>query len=145
VKANPGAIGYVSGAADLAGVKVLRVTGYRVIVNAANPMDSMSKVQLGRLFLKKSAAWDDGTPAVPVDQVRTADVRALFTDEVLKKRVNNVISHWQQMAFSGRGVPPSELNSDADVLAFVKANRGAIGYVSRGEPLADVKIVRVGE
>jgi ABC-type phosphate transport system substrate-binding protein len=42
--------------------------------------------------------------------------------------------------FSGKDVPPPEKGTDADVVAFVKSNPGAIGYVAAGS--ADgVKVV----
>ena len=45
--------------------------------------------------------------------------------------------------FSGRDVPPAIAKSDAEVLAFVRANRGAVGYVTAGADLAGVKVLAV--
>jgi hypothetical protein len=45
--------------------------------------------------------------------------------------------------FSGRDTPPAIKASDASVLEFVRANPGAIGYVSPGADLAGVKVVSV--
>jgi hypothetical protein len=58
--------------------------------------------------------------------------------------VSAVESYWQQAIFSGRSVPPLEKASDAEVLAFVRANPGAVGYVSGGADLgASVKELTV--
>jgi ABC-type phosphate transport system substrate-binding protein len=43
-----------------------------------------------------------------------------------------VKSYWQQQIFSGRDVPPPEKQTENDVVAFVRSNPGAIGYVSKG-------------
>jgi len=54
-----------------------------------------------------------------------------------------VKSYWQQQIFSGRDVPPVEKSSDAQVVAFVKQNPGAIGYVAEGTDTAGTKVVTV--
>jgi hypothetical protein len=54
-----------------------------------------------------------------------------------------VRSYWQQLIFSGRDVPPPELDSDADVVKYVSKHAGAIGYVSGNGDLAGVKVVIV--
>jgi ABC-type phosphate transport system substrate-binding protein len=53
--------------------------------------------------------------------------------------------YWTQSVFSGRAVPPPEKRSDADVVAFVRENPGAIGYVSQGASIDGVKRVTVKE
>jgi ABC-type phosphate transport system substrate-binding protein len=50
------------------------------------------------------------------------------------------VHYWQQMIVSGRGVPPAK-TSDQDVLAYVKANPGAIGYVGADAPTEEVKVI----
>ncbi len=55
-------------------------------------------------------------------------------------------SFWQQQIFSGKDVPPEKKKSDAEVIEFVSANPGAIGYVSVSASLGDgVKAVSVSE
>src|SRR5204863_7666841 len=41
-------------------------TGYKMIVNPSNPIESVSKAQAARFFLE-NAVWDDGRPATAVD------------------------------------------------------------------------------
>jgi ABC-type phosphate transport system substrate-binding protein len=145
VKTNAGAIGYVSGATATSGVKVVTVTGFRMIINSSNPISLMSKAKVGRMLLKKTTKWRDGEKAKPVDQGRSSVARELFSKKVLGKTVRQVMSYWQQKVFSGRAVPPPQMKSDREVLDYVKANRGAIGYVSRRAPLKGVKVLRVTE
>ena len=45
--------------------------------------------------------------------------------------------------FSGTDVPPPEFSSDADVVAYVRARTGAIGYVSAVPADGSVKVVRL--
>ena len=41
-----------------------------IIVNKANPLDSMSEAEVRRLFLGEKTAWPDGTKAFPLLQRR---------------------------------------------------------------------------
>ena len=117
--------------------------GYKVIVNSSNGTSSLAKKDLSQLFMKKTPKWSDGTPVVAVDQTEKASVRERFTQEVHGKSVAAVKSYWQQQIFSGREVPPVEKSSDAQVVAFVKQNAGAIGYVGESADTAGVKVVGV--
>jgi ABC-type phosphate transport system substrate-binding protein len=116
---------------------------YQIIVNAANPTPSLTRDQVRKIFLKKMVKWDSGTPILPVDQVASSPVRAVFTKVVHEKTVGAISSYWQQQIFAGRDVPPAEKSTDAAVVAFVKANPGAIGYVAGGTAGAGFKILTV--
>ena len=48
---------------------------------------------------------------------------------------------WQCLILRGREVPPPEVSSDEEVIAFVKSRPGAIGYVSSAARLDGVKEV----
>ncbi|MFL6245277.1 MAG: hypothetical protein ACJ74H_04580 [Thermoanaerobaculia bacterium] len=117
--------------------------GYKVIVNNANGKSSLAKKELAQLFMKKTAQWSDGTPVVAADQTEKSAVRERFTLEVHGKSVSAVKSYWQQQIFSGRDVPPVEKSSDALVIAFVKQNAGAIGYVAESADTSGVKVITV--
>jgi ABC-type phosphate transport system substrate-binding protein len=102
--------------------------GFVLIANAAGP-SSMSKAEVSRIFLKK------GGQLVAVDQDKDANVRNAFSKAVLGRPVAAVLSYWQQQIFSGGEAPPAERASDAEVLAYVRGNPRAIGYVSAGADL----------
>ena len=54
------------------------------------------------------------------------------------------MAYWQKMIFSGREVPPPEKTSSAEVVAYVRANRGAIGYVAADAALgAGVRVLKI--
>jgi ABC-type phosphate transport system substrate-binding protein len=115
---------------------------FAVVVNASNPVSSLSKDEVAKLFLKKTVSWKSGQSAAPVELPATAKVRESFAREVLNKSVAQVRSYWQQQIFSGRDVPPPEKPTEDDVLAYVRANPNAIGYVSRTANIGrGVKIV----
>jgi ABC-type phosphate transport system substrate-binding protein len=104
----------------------------------------MKKDRVNALFLKRIARWDDGNPVMPVNLDRASATREAFTRAVHGKTVSAIESNWQQQIFAGREAPPTQRNGDAEVLAFVRANPGAIGYVSESATLgSDVKAVPI--
>jgi ABC-type phosphate transport system substrate-binding protein len=116
---------------------------YKLVVNPANPTASLPRAEIARLFLKKTAAWPDGAATQVIDQERNSAVRQAFSQDVHQKSADAIAAYWQTAVFSGRDVPPAIAKSDAEVLAFVRANRGAAGYVSADADLTGVKVLAV--
>lgn len=108
----------------------VRSDGFVIVVNEKNPVSTMPRGLVSRLFLKKVSRWDTGAVALPVDLPADSPVRHAFTRHVLAKSVGSVKAYWQQQIFSGRDVPPPEKPSDEAVLDFVQSNPAAIAYVS---------------
>lgn len=107
----------------------------RIVVHPSNAARSAVPSFLADAFLKKVTRWPNGETIRPLDQVPSNPVRRLFSRSILKRTVTAVRSYWQQRIFSGRDVPPPELDSDAAVIAYVERNPGAIGYVSSSAKL----------
>ncbi len=119
---------------------------FKVVVNASNAVGSLGAAALQRLFLKKDTRWVGGEAVDPVDQSAKSPVRAAFTTQVHGKDVGSVKSYWQKQIFSGRGTPPPEMPSDAEVLAYVRSHVGAVGYVASDVAVGDgVKVVKVAD
>jgi ABC-type phosphate transport system substrate-binding protein len=117
--------------------------GWRVIVNLQNPVGGVDRKFLAEAFLKKTTRWPNDELIRPVDLEPDAALRRRFSDDVLKKSVAAVKSYWQQMVFSGRGLPPPELDSEEQIVRFVLKNPGAIGYVSGNTDVAGAKVIPV--
>ena len=116
---------------------------YRVIVNAENGMTTLDRKFLTDAFLKKTTRWPNGAFIRPVDLGADSAVRRRFSEDVLNRSVAAVKSYWQQLIFSGRAIPPPELEAEADIIQYVARYRGAIGYVSANGELAGVRVVSV--
>jgi ABC-type phosphate transport system substrate-binding protein len=117
---------------------------FRVIVNVHNPAGSAAREFLADVFLKRASRWESGEPARPVDLRPDSGARRAFSLGILKRPVAAVRRYWQQRIFSGRDVPPPELDSDESVTRYVATHAGAIGYVSFSVQLGDgVKVLSV--
>jgi len=114
-----------------------------LIVNSKNETTKLDKKTVADIFLKKQTHWSDDSTIKPVDQTKSAPVRARFSQDVLDRSVTSVRTYWNQVVFSGGGVPPPELDSDAGIVKYVIANPGAIGYVTRSADTKGIKIVEI--
>lgn len=104
--------------------------GFVVVTHPGVTTPPLSRDAWSAIFLKKVRKWPNGTPIIPLDQEETSVVRIAFTTKLHRKRIAAVRTYWHQQIFAGREMPPLEKASDAEVVAFVKATPGAVGYVS---------------
>lgn len=115
-------------------------TAYVVIVHPDNPAKSVTKSELSQLLLKSRPRWEHGPAVEPVDLDSKSHVRQAFSKDIHGRSASSIKNYWQRI-FSGHGVPPPELASESQVVAFVKSHPGAIGYVSAEARLNGVKIL----
>ena|SRR5438874_4375358 len=116
--------------------------GYKVIVNSSNPLVSISRDNVSRIFLKKTTKFPNGLGASPVDLSVNSSTRESFSKDVHGKPASAVDAYWQQLIFSGRDVPPAQ-KSEGGAIEFVRSNENGIAYVSAGADTAGVKVVKV--
>jgi ABC-type phosphate transport system substrate-binding protein len=114
-----------------------------VIVHPKNSASKLDKKVVADGFLKKRTRWGDDKAMQPIDQKKSASVRADFSKRILDRSVASVRTYWNQIVFSGRGVPPPEADSDEAVVTYVANNPGAIGYVGSSTKLDGVKVIPV--
>jgi hypothetical protein len=116
---------------------------FRLITYPGRPGTSVSRQFVADAFLKNVTRWPDDEAIRPVDQRSDSAVRRRFSDSVLRRSVSAVKTYWQQRIFSGRGVPPPELESDEAVVRYVEVNPGALGYVAGSAPTGKTKVLSV--
>jgi ABC-type phosphate transport system substrate-binding protein len=133
----PVAVVLLLGAAAVAGA-----ADYAVVINSANTVTGLDRRAVSALFLRRVSQWEGGTAVLPVDGPNSS-AREAFSKEVHGRKASAVRSHWLQVIFSGRGVPPPEKASDQEVIEYVKTHPGAIGYVSSEAAMADVRVLKV--
>lgn len=114
-----------------------------IIVNKANPVKSMTLVELRRIFMKQNRMWPHADSIVPVDFDATSPVREAFSQKVLGRSVREMADFWVQQGITQGLTPPSTQRSTRALLRFVASVSGAIGYVPAGEADDTVSVVKV--
>jgi ABC-type phosphate transport system substrate-binding protein len=117
----------------------LLMAGDIVIIGNKSVVESkINKQDLKNIFLGKKTTWSDNKKIVFVTQ-DNAGVSDQFLSEYVNKSVSQFSSYWKEKVFTGQGTPPKSFASDKELVQFVSQTEGAIGYVSSGEGLDNVK------
>ena len=116
---------------------------FRVIAHPETKVTSVDRDFLKDVFLKRATRWPGDEVVRPVDHAPDTAVRRKFSQDVLGRSVTAVKSYWHSAIFAGRDVPPPELDTDAQVIAYVQKHPGAIGYVSATADISGVKLLTV--
>lgn len=105
--------------------------------NAAN----LSEKDVQRIFLGKEKKFSTGEETIPVNLPADNASRTSFDDSVLGRSTAQVAAYWAKLVFTGQGIPPKEVNTDADVINLIKSNKSVIGYIDESAVTGDVKVV----
>jgi len=115
---------------------------WRVIVHPLNPLRSIARVDLERIYRGKSGFWTDGRAILPINLPGTDPLRHLFVKEVLHDTEENLTIWWNRQYFQGIA-PPAVLQSSKAVRAYVALTPNAIGYVYAADVDASVAPVDI--
>jgi ABC-type phosphate transport system substrate-binding protein len=121
----------------------MQTPAFVIIVNKVNPVKTLSIVEVRRIFMKQSRMWPHAEPMVPVDWESTAEIRQVFSKQVLNRSVREMAEYWVQQSMTQGLAPPSTQRSARAVLRFVASVPGAISYVPKAEADDTVNIVAV--
>lgn len=119
---------------------VAATAGTAVIVHPGNG-NAMNEDDITRIFLGKKKTYPDGSEAIPVDQAEGSAERTSFVTTVLKKNDQQIKAYWAQLLFTGKGTPPKEVGTAADVKKLIAQNPALIGYIDSSQVDGTVKVV----
>jgi ABC-type phosphate transport system substrate-binding protein len=80
----------------------------------------------------------DGVRLVPVDN---SEIQTEFLSKILQTDNQKYYARWTRKSFREGLTAPAVKGTDAEVIAFVKSTRGAIGYVKKAS--VGVKVLQV--
>jgi TonB family protein len=114
----------------------------KVVVNPSVRTESISVAELRSIFLLERRTLRDGSAVEPVLQKGGA-IHEAFLRVYLDRDSEEIRRYYQGLVFTGKGLMPKQLDSDADVVAYIARTRGAIGYVSGTSPTDGVRVLNV--
>lgn len=116
----------------------------KIIGNASVKADSISASEIKSVFLMQRRTLKDGSAVVPVLE-KSGETHEAFLRQYLERGSEEIRTYYQGLVFTGKGSMPKELNSDAEVVAYVSKTKGAIGYVSGSASTEGVKVLAVSD
>ena len=104
--------------------------GVAVIANA--PLRGIDAEAIKRIYGGRMVELD-GQPLRPVQLTAGQPLRRRFASAVLQQSDEDFIAYWTVRRYIGKGAPPRELASSAEVIAHVQRTPGGIGYIDAAD------------
>jgi len=114
-----------------------------MIVQEGNPLNSISERQIKKIFKLKQHTWANNLLIRPANLAKSHLTRQKFSRDFLRKSAHQMEAYYLKMAMIGRGQPPYEAVSEAEMIAFVRKYKGAIGYISKPIAVEGIKVLNV--
>ena len=100
-----------------------------VIVNNSVTESTLDQAALEKIFLGKRSHWADGGAIVPVT-LADGSIHDTFLEMYVKKNASQFSAFWKQAVFTGKGTPPRSFKTEEELVRYVAATPGAVGYIS---------------
>jgi ABC-type phosphate transport system substrate-binding protein len=105
--------------------------GEIVVIGNSN-VPRMDSVTIQKVYTGKVISVS-GVNVTPVGVKPGTTARNLFLQEFLNQDEEKYTAYWTVRRYIGKGVPPVELASDADVIHYVQSTPGAVGYIDEAD------------
>ena len=116
--------------------------GVVIIANASVGEGELPQKVLQDMFLGDRSRWGDDQRVVIATQ-KGGGVHEMFLEGVMRKTGSQFSTYWKKQVFTGKGKMPPALAGDGEMVEFVQATQGAIGYVGAVPARDGVKVIQV--
>jgi len=130
----------VAGALSMAGA-VSGDHGFVVIVNKANPLNSVKRSKVSAAFLRQISRWPFGAEIVPLDLPDKSPVREAFLKGVIRMTADDLKAYWIDQKLTRNIDPPQRVATPAEALRIVAARPGAIAFIPADLADSSVKVL----
>lgn len=111
-----------------------------VIVHKSNT-DELDVNFIQMVFLGKTKGFPSAGKAVPLDLPENTPVREIFLKQIARKSKAQFTAYWAKLMFTGKGVPPKIVKSEASMVELVSKNPNIIGYVDAANVTDNVRVI----
>lgn len=112
-----------------------------VVVNARSGVAAMTRNEVINIFFGRNRQFFNGTEVQPVDLVDGEPQRAQFYRLLVGKDISEINAYWSRQIFTGRMQAPPRVDNTEEVLKWVAARPGGIGFVELSRADARVRVV----
>lgn len=113
-----------------------------VIINNDNPITRLTTSEAKLYYLRKlKSRWPGINKNIrPVDRKTKCAERNAFYESILKMEDKAVDSYFAKRQFQNAERAPEKMTSDSEVIDYVSAEIGAIGYIKSSSLTAEAKL-----
>lgn len=103
-----------------------------VVVIGHASLAKVDKLVLQKIFTGRLVEYE-GMPLIAINASSGSSVRERFLQTYLSQDEEKYTAYWTVRRYVGKGAPPKEFASSAEVIAFVSSTLGAVGYIEESE------------
>jgi ABC-type phosphate transport system substrate-binding protein len=107
--------------------------GVTIIGNRTGFASNSSK-EIKQVFRGKYANWSTKQQVIIVLPASKSPSAEIVASTVYGNTVSGVQKYWLSLVFQGRANPPVFLDSDEEIINYVKRTSGSIGAIMAGNP-----------
>lgn len=112
------------------------------VVSSKSAITTLTKNEVVDIFLGKVSRFPNGVHAVPIDQAEDSAAREEFYAKLAGKSAAQMKAYWAKIIFTGRGQPPQEMRSNAEMKKRIAESPSAIGYLDSSFVDDSVRVVQ---
>lgn len=112
-----------------------------VVVNADNPVNTLTKSEVIDIFMGKYLAYPNGDLASPIELNDDNLLKENFYQNLIGRSVASVNAYWARLKFTGRKRKASVLASEEEVIGQLNETKFAIGYIRESKLTDNLKVV----
>ena len=113
-----------------------------LVVHPGNPVNHLGHAEARRIFLHKKRSWPSGE-RIKLVLNASSEVHGSFCAALLHRTPRQYMVFLKKMLFRGQAMPAPMLNSDKEVIRFIRSNPQALGYISPESVTSCVKVLQL--
>jgi ABC-type phosphate transport system substrate-binding protein len=113
-----------------------------VVVNPSNPIESLSKKDVQRLFLGKMHKFPNSNMKVEsVDNSDKSKDYDVFYSSVIDISKSKLKRYRAYYLFSGKGRLPTQIKDTKGIIQYISITKNAIAYMDKSQVTNEVKVI----
>jgi len=129
----------VAFAATVLGTKAQDIV---LIVNPGVTETSVSGDDVKNILLGNKARWESAGN-IKVVILTEGAVHEKAIQEFTQRTTDQFDKFWKKQVFTGKGIMPAQVKTEAEVVEYVSKNTGAFGYVAKESATDKVKVLSI--
>jgi hypothetical protein len=117
-----------------------KVNAGEIIIIGNNNVPKMDLVTIQKVYTGKIISVSD-ISVKPVNAKLGSTERNRFLEKFMEQDEEKYTGYWTVRRYIGKGTPPNELNSAAEIIDYVKSTAGAVGYIDEAELKTGMNVV----
>lgn len=114
-----------------------------LVVGANSSIGELTKQQAAFIYTGRVNRLPEWGSLQLLDQPEASPVREVFYTKLIGNTAAQAKAYWAKLAFTGRGTPPRESKSSADIKRQLLDNPKLMGYIEKSAIDKSVKVVCV--